>query len=240
MRYLLFSILILAGQQVAASSLELANARSYFLDFAGAESIDGCEPRLRLALQQNLIRIIPAQEQADALYRVRIELGKSSGFRHSLSWVADAYSAEKQLLFAAEGKESGWTLQAACLDAADDIAEALRDEVASARVNRATLPLPKYPENHQPRAGLVKEDEPAVDPSYQIKERAINQQAPPGFISSHRWETHARSFARTRGCSSSLEHVQSLETGTESYTTVCGDSGEALITCAAGDCVLSF
>lgn len=247
----LFLLLLLPFGSAVAASLEMARLNTYAVEYRITEEVEGCKPQLMAALHKNLINITLDRSRADAIYHVKIELRNASGLRKQVFWSADLYSRDKKLLFSAEGEEGGWTMRKACQSAAEDIADALGDEVRDARVNRADMPMPKVKRPIRPKPVVTyTDDEVNWTPRHEIGEREIAIQPEPILqqatgdsipMGPGKWRESAWDTARLRGCSGHFSRTQVFpNTDTEIYTTQCGSKGEAKITCTAQDCILTY
>lgn len=251
---IVLSLLLPGIAGVQAANENLANARYYYLDFQTDLDLGNCRQQLIEDLKDELVHLTDRRERADAFYVVRVEQ-KKLGMRDTVKWNAAVFARDETLLFEAGKEETGWSLQSACEDAADDIAEALGDRIRDARVNRGQTPSPTYlvePELPSarvapaapipPRSGAAS---PEAGGEYRMKERAIGEAAPVSAGETARvrgkWQGKASLFAQAHGCSQDFQGMQSLPSGAEIYTTFCDSTGRTMITCSAErDCELSY
>ncbi len=264
-RPLLVLMLLLGSFATQAASQNLATIRSYYVDFQSEMELDECRKRLISELEDVLISTTEDRRRADAIFVVKIENVTSAPIRHKLKWTAAVYGFDKTVLFQETDKESGWSIESSCSDAADDIAEELGDKVKEARVNRGQTPEPRYaivplveptavePSLPKPKVSLTPRSGVRTNPgqkNHTLREKEISsepslssasQQPHRATTEPSKWRNSAARFAEVNGCSKSFSTVQSLPSGAEVYSTICGGAGAAIITCSSyKDCELDF
>lgn len=259
MRVLFTAVLLMLCLRPVLAGDSLATIDTYYVDFQTEANVGDCRDHLMEDLEDELVKLTTRSEYADAVFVVRIA-PKKAGLRDSLHWDAAVFNIDKKMLVEFRDDETGWNLEAACIDAVADIAEALGDEIKDARVNRGRI-APRYKVIEEAPTPVVTpgvtliapptETQPLDDDgSYEMKERSIGEDAPVVQSKPQQPERRmvegqlkgkATQFARMHGCSTEFTERQSLPSGAEIYTTSCGGAGRAMITCSAKTkCELDF
>lgn len=250
----LFSLfLALVAGPLMAAPLTLASIQSYYLDFQAEVDLGSCQDRLVEALSDEMVHTTLDRGFADAVYVIRIKILDDSGMRKTLQWQSAVHTPDERVLFQDGDEESGWSLGAACEDAADDIAENLADEIRQARVNRAELPLPRpqhrpgqltMPTTTPDAAIIPPAPAPETDSGEGLRVREIDTsagQAEPAPApldieysnEPSKWRKAARLFSMKHGCMDKFITIQSLPSGAEVYTTHCENGARIMFVCTS-------